>query len=160
LHNIGMVLGLESASGYDSVSVWRYVDFLYLLRHGRRYPYRELRDDFAGIGVWNLDSHLLDLMNVRWLGAEGPPRPRWAERFHRTGHEGGPASKWEPYWNARLRVFENGSVLPRAFVVHRAEVPGDDDKLAARLVSPGFDPGRTALLEEPPGLALPSGGEA
>ena len=75
LHNVGMVLGLENASGYDSVAVWRYVDLLHILKTGHRYPHRELRDDFAAIGVWNLSSPLLDLMNVRWLLAgEAPGR--------------------------------------------------------------------------------------
>ncbi|HEX2572088.1 MAG TPA: YfhO family protein [Polyangia bacterium] len=164
LHNVGMVLGLENASGYDSVGIWRYVDFLYLLKNGRPYPEKKLKHDFAGIGVWNLSSRLLDLMNVRWLIAESAPAqpgpgggPRWVERFAPRPGDAAPAAKHEPIWNARLRVYENRSVLPRAFVVYRAEVPGaspglgrgDDDRLAARLLAADFDPGRVALLEEP-----------
>src|SRR5262249_18772725 len=78
-------------------------------------------------------------------------------RFRPTGAEGGPASRWEPHWNRVLKVFENTRVLPRAFVVHRAEAPGSDDRLAARLLDPGFDPATVALLEEPPPADLARG---
>lgn len=156
LHNVGMVLGLENASGYDSVGIWRYVDFLYLMKNGRLYPEKKLKHDFAGIGVWNLSSRLLDLMNVRWLIAESAPGqpgpeggPRWVERFTPRAGDTAPAAKHEPIWNARLRVYENQSVLPRAFVVYRTEVPGSDDRLAMRLLAADFDPGRVALLEKP-----------
>src|SRR5262249_53711879 len=109
LHNLGMVLGLESASGYDSVPIWRYVARLHMLRYGRTYPYRELRDDFAGIGVWNAGSRLLDLMNVRWLLAAQSPGPRWIERYRPTPEAAarGPAARWEPVWNAEVKVYEN-----------------------------------------------------
>ncbi len=154
LHNVGMVLGLENASGYDSVAIWRYVDFLYLIAHGHPYPHQSLRDDFAGIGVHNLGSRLLDLMNVRWLLAghppPGPQGARWVERFRPSpGPSFAPAAEFEPYWDRNMRVFENTTVLPRAFVVYRAEVPGSDAALAARLVDPEFDPSAVALLEEP-----------
>jgi hypothetical protein len=122
-----------------------------------------LRDDFAAIGVHGLASPLLDLMNVRWLIAAQPPASaapgRWVERY-RPGPDAAQAApaaaRWEPSWNSMLGVYENMHVLPRAFVVHAAEVPGDDARLGARLVAPDFDPARVALLEEPPGVPLPA----
>jgi hypothetical protein len=49
-------------------------------------------------------------------------------------------------------LYENPNALPRAYVVHRAEVVSDRD-LLNRLISPDFNPWTTALLEEP----LPAG---
>jgi hypothetical protein len=149
---------MENASGYDSVAIWRYVDFLYLVAHGRPYPEKKLKTDFAGIGVHNLSSRLIDLMNVRWLVAENPPPgeagKRWVERFHPTPPTGAPAAEFEPNWDPRLKVFENTNVLRRGFLVFHAEVPGSDEKLAARLVDPRFDPASTALLEQAPPTPL------
>ncbi len=156
LNNVGMVIDRPGASGYDSFPIWRYVELLYLLKNGARYPHQQLKDDFAAIGVWNLSSRLLDLMNVRWLLAGAPPDARWVERFRPPPNAptGAPAAQYEPWWDANMRVYENTHVLPRAFIAHRVEIPGSDDKLAARLVSPGFDPGATALLEEAPGIEI------
>ncbi len=154
LHNVGMVLGLENASGYDSVAIWRYVDFLYLLANGRPYPEKKLKNDFAAIGVHNLSSRLLDLMNVRWLLSDHPPDARWVERFSPPSPSGAPAARFEPGWDPRMKVFENTTVMPRAFVAYRASVPGGDDALAARLVAPTFDPGAEVFLEEDPGIAF------
>ena len=154
LHNLGMVLNLENASGYDSVGIWRYVNFLYLLQNGHPYPEKKLKSDFAGIGVHNLSSRLIDLMNVRWLLSDHAPDARWKERFSPPSPSGAPAAKFEPGWDPRMKVFENLNVLPRAFVVYRATVPGSDERLAARLTSPTFDPGREVLLEEAPPIAL------
>ncbi len=145
-----MVLDLENASGYDSVATWRYVDFLYLMAHGHPYPEKKLRHDFAGIGVHNLQSRLLDLMNVKWVIAAHPPSPRFVERFRPEPPTGAPAAEFEPFWDPRLNVYENTGVLPRAFVAYRASVPGDDARLAARLTDGAFDPSREVLLEKPP----------
>jgi hypothetical protein len=49
-------------------------------------------------------------------------------------------------------IYENPNVLPRAFVVHRAEI-APDQALLERLTSADFNPWTTALLEEP----LPAG---
>jgi hypothetical protein len=45
-------------------------------------------------------------------------------------------------------IYENPNVLPRAFVVHRAEI-ASDQTLLERLTSADFNPWTTALLEEP-----------
>jgi len=45
-------------------------------------------------------------------------------------------------------IYENPNVLPRAYVVHRAEVVSGRSSLE-RLTSPDFNPRTTALLEEP-----------
>src|SRR5262249_4089588 len=47
LHNLGMTYGIEGAGGYDSVTVWRMVNFLYTINHGAPYPWKQLKDDLA-----------------------------------------------------------------------------------------------------------------
>jgi hypothetical protein len=45
-----------------------------------------------------------------------------------------------------VKIYENLDVLPRAFVVHHAEVIADDGQAIARLRDPAFDPAQTAIL--------------
>jgi hypothetical protein len=46
-------------------------------------------------------------------------------------------------------VYRNDAALPRAFVVHRAEVARSDAEGLERLRAPDFDPARTVLLSDP-----------
>jgi hypothetical protein len=141
LHNVGMTYGLESAGGYDSVTVWRYVQLLQIINTGAPYPYDTLRDDLAAGVIKRFDSPLVDLLNVRWAIAPTPPAPGWIQRFHPTGP---PHARHEPTWDPQLNVYENPRVLPRAFVVYQAEV--DDDP--RRLVK--LDPRKRALVDHAP----------
>jgi hypothetical protein len=68
-----------------------------------------------------------------------------------------PASKYEPLWDLRLAVWENPHVLPRAFVVHAAEVIADEKLEQAALAR--LDPRKTALLEIAPSVSLPARSE-
>ena len=56
------------------------------------------------------------------------------------------------------RVYLNEGYLPRAFVVHRAEVAPDGDAALARLIDPSFDLQGAVVLEEtpPPEQILPT----
>jgi uncharacterized membrane protein YfhO len=45
-----------------------------------------------------------------------------------------------------VKIYENLDTLPRAWVVHQAEVIPDDEQAIARLREPDFDPARTAIL--------------
>jgi hypothetical protein len=47
-------------------------------------------------------------------------------------------------------VYRIGAALPRAFVVHEAEVAATDEAALARLRAPGFDPARHVVLAPPP----------
>ena len=75
LHNAGMTYGLESAGGYDSVSVWRYVNLLQIINTGAPYPKKTLADDLAAGLIKRFTTPLVDLLNVRW-GRSPPRRPR------------------------------------------------------------------------------------
>ena len=45
-----------------------------------------------------------------------------------------------------VKIYENLDVLPRAFVVHRAEVVSADEQAIARLRDPALDPAQLAIL--------------
>jgi hypothetical protein len=45
-----------------------------------------------------------------------------------------------------VKIYENLDVLPRALVVHQAEVVSDDEAVLARMRDPSFDPARLVLL--------------
>ena len=153
LHNVGMVYGLESASGYDSVSVWRYVNFLQVLNTGGPYPYDRLKDDLAAGDIKRWGSPLVDLLNVRWAISGHAPAPGWVERFHPK--PGAPLhATYEPLWDPQLGVWENPHPLPRAFVVYAADVQPDDAKQARALA--GLDPRKRAILDRAP-APLPVG---
>jgi hypothetical protein len=141
LHNAGMTYGLESAGGYDSVSVWRYVELLQIINTGAPYPHKALRDDLAAGVIKRFGSPLIDLLNVRWAIAPVAPGAEWMERFHPTG---APHARHEPVWDAQLKVYENPHVLPRAFVVYKAEVSDEPRRLLT------LDPRKLALLDRPP----------
>ncbi|MBI5481094.1 MAG: YfhO family protein [Deltaproteobacteria bacterium] len=159
LHNVGMVYGLENASGYDSVAIWRYVNLLQILNHGRPYPHAKLKHDLAAAAITNFNSRLLDLLNVKYVITFKPlPAPRFRLAFRPE-----PKVKlaWaEKHWDARLHVYENTTALPRAFVVYETQQVSSAAAAAAALAGPGFDPGRVAILEPapvPPPAAAPEG---
>ena len=78
-----MVYGLENASGYDSVPVWRYVNFLQVLEPGRALPAcAKLKHDLAAAAITNFNSRLLDLLDVRYVITFKPlPAPRYRLAF-------------------------------------------------------------------------------
>jgi hypothetical protein len=47
-----------------------------------------------------------------------------------------------------VKIYKNLGVLPRAFVVHQAEVIPDDDQAIVRMRDPDFDPARTIILAD------------
>ncbi|MDW8069970.1 MAG: YfhO family protein [Anaerolineae bacterium] len=57
-----------------------------------------------------------------------------------------------------VKIYENLDVLPRALVVHRAEVLPDDEEVLARMRDPTFDPARLVLLSA--GKALNASGRS
>jgi hypothetical protein len=153
LHNVGMTYGLESAGGYDSVSVWRYVELLQVINTGAPYPHLALKDDLAAGIIRRFDSPLVDLLNVRWVIAPSPPAPGWNERFAPTGKGN---ARYESFHDRSLRVYENPHPLPRAFVVYRSETISDESKSARRLAS--LDPRKLVLLDRAPD-PVPAGDE-
>jgi hypothetical protein len=61
-----------------------------------------------------------------------------------------PDSNWQRVLSSDIKLYENGTVLPRAFVVHDIlAVPDTDEGTASALAilrDPSFDPARTAVI--------------
>ena len=47
-----------------------------------------------------------------------------------------------------VKIYENQQVLPRAFVVHQAEIVADETAALARLADDDFDPARQVILDQ------------
>ncbi|MDB4970603.1 MAG: hypothetical protein JWN44_6292 [Myxococcales bacterium] len=147
LHNLGMTYDLEGAGGYESFTVWRYVNLLYTINNGQPYPFDKLKQDLAAGDVRRFDTPLVDLLNLRWFIGLSPPAPHWVERFRPTPGAR-PHAVHEPTWDPQLVVYENPRVLPRAFVVHHASVLPTDRAQAAALVT--LDPRADVILDAAP----------
>lgn len=145
LLSVGQTLGMASASGYSSVQIWRYAQLLYILRHGRPYPHSRQVDDLAAAGIWNAASPIVDMLNVRfWLGGSAPSN-KWQPVYMRPPGQP-PHARFEPHWDAQLRVFENRRVLPRAFIAYQARLAQDEAEEARLVAQPDFDPHRFVVL--------------
>ncbi|MHC5209488.1 MAG: hypothetical protein ACYTG2_02075 [Planctomycetota bacterium] len=67
-----------------------------------------------------------------------------------TDQEFEPPEGWSEHGRAgHVRVLRNEQALPRAVVVHAVETQPDPERRLPALVSPGFDPSRTVVLEDP-----------
>jgi len=145
LLSVGQTLGMASASGYSSVQIWRYAQLLYILRHGRPYPHRRQVDDLAAAGIWNAASPIVDMLNIRyWVGGVAPSE-KWQPVYSRPV-DSPPHARFEPVWDAQLRVFENRQVMPRAFVAYQAKIAVDEADEARVIAQPDFDPHRFVVL--------------
>jgi hypothetical protein len=124
-----MLFGLEDANGYNPVQPLRWWTFSRGINPAPpKYNVTVFPD---------LDPVVLDLLQVNWLIG---PRSLIAVGFREVGTEG----PWALY---------RGPTRPRASLVgHWTVVPSPDAALEA-VSSPGFEPGETVVLEEPPGIA-------
>lgn len=145
LLSVGETVGLESASGYSSMLPWRYVQLLYIINNGQPYPWKKLRYDPAAAQILRFDSPLVDMLNIRYLISFDRPSPKWLQRFYPPPGEP-PATRYEPYWDPILRVYENTAVMPRAYVAYQARVAGNQAMEASLLASRDFDPHREFVL--------------
>jgi hypothetical protein len=146
--NLGLAEDFRAVGGYESVPVWRWVELLQLASTGRPYPHAELQDDLAVGYLARFDSPLIDVMGVRWFVATEAPGPRWVDRTP-AGAARRPGA---------LRLFENESAMPPAFLVHHARVePGEQAQ--ARAVGE-IDPRREVVLDRAPTPAPCGEGEA
>lgn len=145
LLSVGETVGLESASGYSSMLVWRYVHLLYIINHGTPYPHKKLRYDPAAAQISRFDSSLVDMLNIRYLISFEPPPGKWIERFAPT--PGAPLhARHEPFWDPQLRVYENTQVMPRAYVAYQARLAADPSEEAVQVARRDFDPHREIVL--------------
>ncbi|HET7771795.1 MAG TPA: hypothetical protein VFN74_23680, partial [Chloroflexota bacterium] len=136
--NLGVVYGLPSPDGYDGglLPLRSYADFKALLVTDEApVPHYTLAPQAPA----RPDARLLGALNVRFLaldGRQGPPGTGW------DAIEAAPGAAW---------LYENQSVLPRAFVV--SDVRAEPDPRRALALLRGLDLATSAVVERPvPGL--------
>ena len=131
--NSGLVTGLYTIDGYEDLARTRYLHFLGgNMRAWTREGDTLILEDQA--------ERLLDLTSVRYVvipqsrleGKSGQAYPLVFEDEH-------------------VYVFENVDALPRASVVHRAEVAPNQEASLSRVYADDFDPHRSVVLEIDPG---------
>jgi len=135
LHNSGLAWGTESAGGYSSLPIWRYLHFLWIANHGAPYPHAHLADDLTAQGLWRFDSPLVDLLSITWLiaPADRPPSGTgWVKVS--SGGDG-------------IDLWRNDEALPRVFVVHQQRVVSDEDGQARAIASATFAPSREVVVD-------------
>ncbi len=97
-------------------------------------------DEFMDALLQN--TRLLNLAGVKYiLTAREEPEEWWHNTLRKVYSEEG------------LNIYENLDVMPRAFLVHQAEVPGSDEAILAHLVDYDFDLSSSILLEDESALA-------
>lgn len=109
--NTGMSAGLDDVRGYDSIIPKGYVAAMRALQPQYELKFNRISPLFAS-DEWNheggylavLDAPLFDLLNIKYVITHH--------------HISIPLPKWEKvYVDAAVAIWENGSVMPRAFTV-------------------------------------------
>jgi len=136
-HNAGLLWNFDSAIGYSSLPIWRYLHLLWIANHGRVYPHARIADDLTAQGLWRFSSPIVDLLGVTWVVAprDRPPDGSGYERVF-EGPDG-------------VDLWRNRDAYPRAFVVYRAHVAGDEAAAAQAVAAADFHPSRVAIVEQP-----------
>jgi hypothetical protein len=148
VNNRAVLLGLDDIQGYNPVQVKRYVDVINAI-NGSGQNYHD-----ANILPSGLDSPLLDLLGVRYVVVPDEIPPGRPDLLHLSQRN------QTVFAGNGVRVVENASALPRAWIVHQAEQVKSGAGLDA-LARGAVDPRTTALLEAPPpDLAQPANSAA
>ena len=143
-HNMGLRWRFESAGGYHSLPIWRYLHLLWIANHGAPYPHAQLGDDLTGQGLWRFSSPIVNLLSVQWVVAPHEASidvPGWTRAL--VGSDG-------------VDLWQNHNVFPRALIVYAAERVADDDAAARAVAAATWDPSRRAVVEEDVGLPAAS----
>lgn len=144
--NSGMMYGIQMGEGYDIC-----MERTRLFSRGLT----EMRDDgvfFLSDKIVETKDRRLDMLNVKYLLVITP-----SPDFDRL--RGQPERFTPVYRENSIAIFENKSVLPRAFAVPQrgAEVIADAGAQLERVSSPEFDPLQSVVIAEPLPAAEPGG---
>jgi len=139
--NSGISYGLESLSGYEVSVLSRLRRFVQDFDQGLM-PYVSILGD----KLVQANDRRIDMLNVRYVvtdirSAEYPAFKESSQRFTEVFNRG------------EVAVFENKTVLPRAFVVPESgvRIVRNPEEQLTMLKDPSFDAKRTVILEEPSG---------
>jgi hypothetical protein len=164
----GELYSRYSATHYDPLVTRRHAAYFEALQEGGTpffrspWTHRSLFMGFLSGTPPPERMTLLDLMGVRVVLVDErrklrpPALDAFLDRLRRVGRCHVAAEDGA----IPVALYENPSALPRAFIVHRVGGVAGPEEAVRRLVEPGFDPRREAVIEgtAPPQLA-PDGGD-
>lgn len=125
--NSCMVFGMSDIRGYEAVVPRRYTDLIERLEGHYRHRFHSL--------FTQVNSPLLDLLNVKYVLTEQELGGKWELVYQGAGS---------------VKVYRNREVLPRVFVVYRAEVVRSAAQSLERILDSTFDFRNSAVLESTP----------
>jgi len=125
--NSGMVFGISDIRGFDIVVPQRYADLIDRLEGHYRFHFHSL--------LVQANSPLFDLLNVKYVLTDQELDGKWELVYRDTGN---------------VKVYRNQNVLPRAFVVYRAEIVDHAAQSLERVTDSSFDFREKVVLEEVP----------
>jgi hypothetical protein len=136
--NVPMLYGLSSGDGYE-LCLFRPRSFASTLSEDRLDGI-----EFNQTSVLSLQDRRLDLMNVKYI-LHSPHLGGYSEFKNQNRYP-------LIYETAEMAVFENKTVLPRAFIVPGlgVEVMPDVNLQLERLKDPAFDPERRVIVSKQP----------
>lgn len=135
--NTNILFGLHEVRGYNALETESYKRFL-----AATGDYPQPVAHFKTLYFSNFRSKLVDLLNVKYLISDRELRD----------------PKLTPVWadSSGVRIYENLSVMPRAFMIYHAQVFRDEGDVDTALRDPRFNPSVVALLDKAhPGLLGP-----
>jgi hypothetical protein len=139
--NSGIFYGLQSLSGYDVSVMAR------LRRFIRDFDYGYMPSvNIVGDKLVAANDRRIDMLNVRYIVA-------YTNAPEYSAYKGRSERFVEVFKRGDIAVFENKTVLPRAFVVPASgvRVVQDPEEQLTILKDPSFDASRTVILDAPPG---------
>lgn len=136
---------LSSINGYGSLEIMQdYEDFIAAFQD------QKVTQDACLLRVANYDSLAVNILNTKYILTAKKIED---ERFPLVFTQDIPAAQtWDPYRKDKfqLNIYENKSVLPRAFVVPAAKVIEKREDVLETMIDPQFDPYAMLILEEEP----------
>ena len=127
--NLNMYFGIDNIGVYSPLIFKRYTDLLGNLG---------CVDDSTGFGLTNSDNlhksaAILGMLNVKYL-------------ISRQDISGGSFKHLKDTADGK-KIFLNDDFLPRAFIVHRAQVIKKDDEILSFLMNKRFNPAEMVVIE-------------
>ncbi len=133
--NVGIFFGLQTVAGYDSLFPRQYADFMGLIEEQDELLYLRIAP-FSEPS--SLESPLVDLLNVKYVVTEAEV----------------PSDKYElVYRDEAVGIYENKSVLPRAFTLPISATVEAEDTAAALLE---YDPHQFVVVDQASGIHRPA----
>jgi len=136
---------ISSINGYGSLEMMQdYVDFIAAFQD------QPVTQEACLMRAANYDSLAVNMLNTKYILTTKRIED---DRFPLVYTDDIPAAQtWDPHRKdmVKLKVYENRSVLPRAFIVHSAKVIKNRAQILETLKNPRFEPHSILILEEEP----------